>query len=129
MSEVARAFGARLRSCRHLAGLSQQELAERSELSVRTVSDLERGRTRFPYQASVGRLADALGLRDPARAEFIAAAGRRRAGADAIEDLAHAQRAQPVADPRELGDDFWGSRAELEAFLADLRATRTAWLR
>jgi len=129
MSEVDRAFGARLRECRQSAGLSQQELAERSGLSVRAISDLERSRTRFPYQDSLGRLADALGLRDPARAEFITAAGRRLVNAEVIEDLAHAQQAQPVPDPGELGDDFWESGAELEAFLADLRATRTAWLR
>src|ERR1700690_1036431 len=76
-------FGARLRSGRHSAGLSQQELAERSGLSVRTISDLERGRTRWPYRDSVQRLADALGLRDGARAGFIATAGRRLAPAAA----------------------------------------------
>jgi len=137
------AFGIRLRSCRQSAGMSQQELAERSGLSVRTISDLERGRTRFPYPDSLGRLADALGLRDPARTEFIAAAGRRLASAGssqngpvvprqwqpaAIEDLARAQSAQPVHDPGELGDDIWESDAELQAFLADLKAARAVWV-
>jgi len=72
-------FGARLRACRRSAGLSQQELAERSGLSVRAISDLERGHTRWPYPDSLRRLADALELREAARAEFIAAAGRRLA--------------------------------------------------
>ena len=144
-----------MRSCRQSAAMSQQELAERSGLSVRTISDLERGRTRFPYQDSVVRLTDALGLRGLARKEFIAIAGRRLARAEAadaaagngangssgsdriilrplppaaIEDLAHAQHAQPVHDPGELGDDIWESDAELAAFLADLRAARTASL-
>jgi predicted ATPase/transcriptional regulator with XRE-family HTH domain len=71
------AFGARLRDCRRAAGLSQEELAERAGLSVRAISDLERGRTRSPYPNSARRLADALLLTDAARAEFIAAAGRR----------------------------------------------------
>ncbi len=161
MSEVALAFGARLRSCRQSAGMSQQELSERSGLSVRSISDLERGRTRFPYQDSLNRLADALGLRDPARTEFITAPGRRLARADAadggqadqdggsptdwpggvvsawwprhdlpaaIEDLARAQHAQPVHDPAELADEIWESDAELEAFLAALRAARNASL-
>ncbi len=136
MSEVAWEFGIRLRSCRRSAGLSQQELAERSGLSVRTISDLERGRTRFPYQDSLARLADALGLRSPARAEFIAAADRRLAPAEAadlaelaaIEELARTQRAQPVPGPGELGDDIWESDAELAEFLADLRAARAAVL-
>jgi tetratricopeptide (TPR) repeat protein/transcriptional regulator with XRE-family HTH domain len=72
-------FKARLRACRQSAGLSQQELAERSGLSVRAISDLERGRTRWPYPDSLHRLADALDLRDADRAEFIASAGRRLA--------------------------------------------------
>jgi transcriptional regulator with XRE-family HTH domain len=136
-------FGTRLRSCRQSAGISQQELAERSGLSVRAISDLERGRTRFPYQDSLGRLADAFGLDGPARTEFTAAAGRRIATPeaarapggrivlrtpepDAIEVLAQAQHARPVPDPGELGDDIWESDAELTAFLADLRAPRPA---
>jgi hypothetical protein len=45
-----------------------------------------------------------------------------------IEDLAHAQHAEPVADPGELAADIWESDAELEAFLADLRASRNASL-
>jgi hypothetical protein len=57
--------------------LSQQELAEHSGLSIRAISKLECGRTRWPYPCSVDRLADALGLRDAERAEFIAAAERR----------------------------------------------------
>ena len=136
MSDVARAFGARLRSCRQSAGLSQQELAERSGLSVRAISDLERGRTRFPYQDSLARLADALALGGAARTEFIASASRRLAPAEAggmlrqfqlapIEDLARAQRVQPVHDPGELGDDIWESDDELAEFLADLRVIRT----
>jgi transcriptional regulator with XRE-family HTH domain len=77
MDEDAGGFGGRLRACRRSSGLSQQELAERSRLSIRAISKLECGRTRWPYPASVGRLADALGLRDAERAEFIAAAERR----------------------------------------------------
>ena len=62
--------------------MSQQELAERSGLSVRAISNLERGRTRWPYPGSLHRLADALGLSDEARTELIAAAGRRLARAE-----------------------------------------------
>jgi transcriptional regulator with XRE-family HTH domain len=130
MREDAPEFGTRLRGCRQSAGMSQQDLAERAGLSVRAISDLERGRTRFPYQDSLGRLADALELRGPVRTEFTAAASRRlappgTAGA-AIEELARALRAQPVSDPGELGEDIWESDAELMAFLADLRAPRPA---
>ncbi len=96
MSDDAAVFGARLRACRYAAGLSQGALAERSGLSIRAISDLERGRTRWPHPDSVRRLADALELRGPARAEFFgtlaagaadvtgpqASLARRGAGAD-----------------------------------------------
>jgi tetratricopeptide (TPR) repeat protein/transcriptional regulator with XRE-family HTH domain len=76
-------FGAWLRAGRRAAGLSQQELAERAGLSVRAISNLERARARWPHPDTVHRLAGALGLAGPARAEFAAAAGRRLAGAPA----------------------------------------------
>ena len=79
MSEDGGAFGRHLRASRRAAGLSQQELAERSGLSVRTIGNLERGASKWPYRDSLHRLADALELRDEARAGFIAAAGRRLA--------------------------------------------------
>jgi len=77
MNDGAGGFGGRLRAARRSSGLTQQELAERSGLSVRAISNLECGRIRWPYPDSVGRLADALGLRDAQRAEFTAAAGHR----------------------------------------------------
>jgi len=76
MTDVA-AFGDQVIAHRLSAGLSQEALAIRSGLSVRAVSNLEKGRTRWPHPATVSRLADALGLHDPARAQFIAATPRR----------------------------------------------------
>jgi tetratricopeptide (TPR) repeat protein/transcriptional regulator with XRE-family HTH domain len=73
-------FGSRLRASRLAAGLSQEELAGRSGVSVRTISDLERGRTRWPHPESVARLAEALGLGGARRARFVALAARRLAG-------------------------------------------------
>ena len=74
-------FGYRLRERRLAAGLSQHGLAKRSGLSIRMISDLERGHTKWPYRDSLNRLADALALDAQPRAAFIAAAGRRRASA------------------------------------------------
>ena len=48
------------------------------------------------------------------------------AGAMTIEELARAQGAAPVLDPHELAADIWESNEELDAFLADLRASRDA---
>jgi hypothetical protein len=45
-----------------------------------------------------------------------------------IDDLARAQRAEIITDPKELAADIWESDEELEEFLADLRASRSASL-
>jgi tetratricopeptide (TPR) repeat protein len=80
MTDDSATFGVRLCAARQLAGLSQQELADRSGLSIRAVSNLERGRTRWPHPDSVRRLADALELYGEARGGFLGAAARRLAG-------------------------------------------------
>jgi transcriptional regulator with XRE-family HTH domain len=61
-----------LRQRREDAGLSQEELAGRSGLSVRTVSSLERGSTRAPHPRTIRLLGEALGLPGKACDELIA---------------------------------------------------------
>jgi transposase len=76
-------FGALLRGCRHRAYLSQEQLAERAELSERTVRNLEAGRVRSPRTDTVRLLADALQLSGPERQSWFEAArgvNHRRAG-------------------------------------------------
>jgi transcriptional regulator with XRE-family HTH domain len=58
-------FGELVRSQRLATGLTQEELAERSGLGVRTISDIERGRIGRPHRRSVELLCDALGLAAP----------------------------------------------------------------
>src|SRR5579859_4879225 len=67
-------FGVLLLQYRTTAGLSQDELADRAGLSRRGISDLERGQRRWPYPATVRRLADALGLGEADRADLLGAA-------------------------------------------------------
>jgi tetratricopeptide (TPR) repeat protein/DNA-binding XRE family transcriptional regulator len=98
MSADAEAFGYRLREFRLAAGLSQHGLAQRSGLSTRMISDLERGRTRWPYRDSLTRLADALSMDGQPRAAFIALAGRRPVGTS----MAAARRSGNVGGPRHL---------------------------
>jgi transcriptional regulator with XRE-family HTH domain len=76
-SESTQQFPALLRRHRLLAGLSQEALAERAGLSVRGISDLERGLRRAPHPATCARLADALYLDDAAREALILAATLR----------------------------------------------------
>ncbi len=54
-------FGAHLARLRHRAGLTQEELAHRAELSVRAISSLECG-NRLPRRLTVHRLAAARDL-------------------------------------------------------------------
>lgn len=105
MDDCAEGFGRRLRVCRTSSGLSQQELAERSGLSIRAISKLECGQTRWPYPASVDRLAHALGLRDAERAEFVAAAGRRLGHGSVRPRPSHAYvpRLVPALSPAFVG--------------------------
>jgi predicted ATPase/DNA-binding XRE family transcriptional regulator len=74
MAEPRSAFGGVLKRYRLAAGLTQEELAERAGLSVRGISDLERGRRTHPYFETVRLLADALALEDEERAALMAAA-------------------------------------------------------
>ncbi|MBV8222834.1 MAG: helix-turn-helix domain-containing protein, partial [Candidatus Eremiobacteraeota bacterium] len=72
-------FGALLRRFRLSAGLSQEMLAERAELSVEAISTLERGIRRAPYPATIEVLAAALDLNQADRAMLSSAVDRHRA--------------------------------------------------
>ena len=67
-------FGNLLRRHRTAAALSQEELAERAGVSVRALSDLERGVHRAPRLETVRMLAGALGLGENERTGLLAAA-------------------------------------------------------
>ncbi len=67
-------FGDLLRRSRLSSGLTQEELGRRAGLSVRAISDLERGKTARPRLRSVGVLAGALGLSPAARDRLARAA-------------------------------------------------------
>src|SRR6187200_1922995 len=79
-------FGETLRTFRTAAALSQEELAARSGLSLRGVSDLERGARTTPRLETVRLLADALGLDPAERAALLAARGAEPAVSCAAAD-------------------------------------------
>lgn len=70
-------FGDLLRRFRLGAGLTQETLAERSSVSARAISDLERGVKNRPQRETVRLLAEALDLPPDERSIFKQAAGGR----------------------------------------------------
>ena len=100
-------LGEWLRQQRVAAGLTQEDLAERSGVSVRAIADLERGRTRKPYPSSVRSLVRALGLPEEAGADLVA---RYRAGggADPVPDAMLAGPGLAAAGQATDADDSGG---------------------
>jgi transcriptional regulator with XRE-family HTH domain len=85
-------FAGLLRQLRAEARLTQEELAEAAGLSPRSVSDLERGINRTARKDTAVLLGGALGLAEPVRALFVAAA---RGLAPAGEVLGAVRGARP----------------------------------
>ena len=75
-------FGRLLAGFRLSRGLSQDELARRSSMSVRAIRDLERGQVDHPRRTTVALLADALGLNETDREAFDNAASGSLGRAD-----------------------------------------------
>ena len=78
---VPGSFAGLLRHHRRAAGLTQEELAERADLSTRGLAYLESGRQRAPHRSTVRRLAAALRL-DREREAALQDAARGPAAGD-----------------------------------------------
>jgi tetratricopeptide (TPR) repeat protein/transcriptional regulator with XRE-family HTH domain len=109
-----RTFGHLLHSHRSSAGFTQEELARRSGLSVRAISDMERGRTTRPFMRSVRLLAVAMSLPAATRAQLFNAA---RGAADETGPLDDLTGPRPAVVPRQLPaavPHFTGRQCELK---------------
>ena len=95
-----------LRRHRHAARLTLEQLAEASGVSARTLSDMERGRSKGPQHRTISALADALALEETDRKQLIELArdGRLRDRWTRPTGLCEL--------PRSV-DDFTGRAAEL----------------
>jgi tetratricopeptide (TPR) repeat protein/transcriptional regulator with XRE-family HTH domain len=113
-----------LRQLRAEAGLTQEELAEAAGVSPRSVSNLERGINRTAHKDTAVLLAGALGLAEPVRALFVAAARGKGPAADVLE-ARHgvAPGAFAAAATRSLPRDiaaFTGRQAELAQLIGTM---------
>lgn len=123
-------FGHVLRRARRHAGLTQESLAERSGISVRAITDLERGVNRSPRRDTLEMLAEALELTPASRAEwerlrrYLAV---RTASDDARSKLVNAASARRTNIPAPL-DDLLGREADLSNVLSILTTSRLVTL-
>ena len=115
MSRPIPAFGELLRQQRQMRGLTQARLAQHAGLSVRAVSDLERGRKQAPRQSTLHLLIAAMHLDEAAAAAFVASAAPRRRAASS-----HVQRDNlPIALTSFVGREQ--DSADVAAALASAR--------
>ncbi len=98
-------FAGLLRQLRGEAKLTQEELAEAARLSPRSVSDLERGVNRTAHKDTAELLAGALGLAEPVRGLFVAAARGRAPAADVLAAMRGASPAPEGSAAR--GGPVW----------------------
>jgi transcriptional regulator with XRE-family HTH domain len=82
--QPALGFAGLLRQLRAEARMTQEELAEAARLSPRSVSDLERGINRTARKDTAVLLAGALGLAEPVKDVFVAAARGRAPAAEVL---------------------------------------------
>src|ERR1700733_8064941 len=98
-------FGGLLRQLRAESAMTQEELAEAAGLSPRSVSDLERGINRTARKDTAELLVAALGVAEPVRPMFVAAA---RGRAPAEEVLAALREAAAPEGPAWPGGPYLG---------------------
>jgi non-specific serine/threonine protein kinase len=106
-------FAGLLRRLRAEARLTQEELAKAAGVSPRSVSDLERGINCTARQDTAVRLAGALGLAEPVRSLFVAAALGRIQAAQVLT----AGRGQAPGEPPASAAGVHGFAPALTSFV------------
>ncbi|MFC4039888.1 ATP-binding protein [Dactylosporangium siamense] len=116
MSEVegSRAFGALVRAHRRRLGLTQEELATKAGLSVRSIVKLEGGRIAVPRPPTVRLLADVFGLTGTDADTFRRSAAGVDAGEVTAGDPAPAAGRVPAQLPPDVST-FTGRAVQLAA--------------
>ena len=118
-------LGQLVRDLRRAAGLTQEELAARAGLSMRAISDLERGVNHTPRPTTIQLLVAALGLSDCEREHFDAVARAHALNSSNAATSASLAAREPVGPSVATGADALipligraGELATLEQHLA-----------
>ncbi|MGC5401812.1 helix-turn-helix domain-containing protein [Streptomyces sp. DT20] len=114
-SQPAHGLDVLLQNARRRAGLTQEQLAGLSTVSVRAIRDLELGRVQHPRRETLKLLANAMRLSDTRRVELELAVDAKAVGR-VFQDSYGADLATPPPALRPLV----GRRPELEALTARL---------
>lgn len=88
----SKSLGELIRQCRLAAGLTQEELSEKTDLSVRTVRNLEQDKVERPRRSTLQRLEVGLNLNHIDAARLGAAARNVR---------------PPISPPADIETDCW----------------------
>jgi transcriptional regulator with XRE-family HTH domain len=117
-------IGERIRSLRTARGLSQEEVARRTGIGLKSYGDLERGRTRDPHYSTLRGVARALGVRVEELLEEPALAGK----AEASQETGHTEA--EVGEEQRPDDEvtqrrIYSGLAEARALL--LESTAELW--
>ncbi|MDV9197362.1 helix-turn-helix domain-containing protein [Streptomyces sp. Wh19] len=115
-SQPAPGLDVLLQNARRRAGLTQEQLAGLSTVSVRAIRDLELGRVQHPRRETLKLLANAMRLSDARRVELELAVDAKAVGR-VFQDIYGVGLATPPPPLRPL----IGRRPELEALTARLR--------
>jgi transcriptional regulator with XRE-family HTH domain len=107
-------IGERIRSLRTARGLSQEEVARRTGIGLKSYGDLERGRTRDPHYSTLRGVARALGVRVEELLEEPALAGK----AEASQETGHTEA--EVGEEQRPDDEV--TRRRIYSGLAEARA-------
>ncbi|MEV6472796.1 helix-turn-helix domain-containing protein [Streptomyces sp. NPDC051657] len=90
-------FGGTLQTARRRAGLTQEQLAAASGVSIRAIRDLELGRAQRPRKETIRLLADALGLTGSHRVLLDGACGHSSADTTLRQMYAERKASVPAA--------------------------------
>ena len=124
--KLARALSARIKTLRETSGLSQQEVAERGELSMSLVAKLEQGKKADPRASTLLALAKALGVTPGTLLDDLVLAKKQQAEKTIEESEAEALAEGRKEKPAKKKDQ--GTREKPQAPKSNWLTNLASWI-